>query len=119
MSKILNKVLNYLFPAKVIKKTPEQLAQEQIVEEAINKQKAKQKVAIDEHTKFLNMLLTTLVSRKYSSHLEMKTAYDVLNKKWKLRCRDVNSTSKDVNLNKNGFENCTRDFFTKIAKAPK
>lgn len=56
------------------------------------------------HDQTLADFLRTYFDRTYVSDSEMDVAYDVANRAWKKYCREVNSTSKYITLNKDAFE---------------
>jgi len=57
------------------------------------------------HTDTLNSYLKTYFSKQYESPEMMKLAFDTTNKKWLNLVREVNGTSKLINLKKDAFKN--------------
>lgn len=74
------------------------------IDDKIAREKVKQSVEVNVHTKVLNSFLHTYFTKSYSSNEEMNIAYEAANKKWKEYVRGVNSTSRTLNLDKHAFE---------------
>ena len=56
------------------------------------------------HEKFLNDLIFAHLGKPHNTHIEMQTSFDICDKKWRKYVRDINSTSKDISLNKTAFK---------------
>lgn len=72
-----------------------------------DKIKANTKVTEKDMAKYTQVMadyLKTFFSRKYKSDLDSQLAFDTINREWKQLCRAVNSTNKNLSLNKNEFE---------------
>ena len=63
---------------------------------------------MDKYTKIMADYLKTFFSRKYLSDMDSQLAFDTINREWKQLCRAVNSTNKNLSLNKNEFERQVR-----------
>lgn len=87
-----------------ISKVKEDLQKE--INTKIEKVKAEKMDKIKPHLKVLNDYLVTYFQTKYTTDLEIQTAYNLLNKKWIAYIKDVNSRSRTVtHLNKDTFKN--------------
>jgi len=73
------------------------------IDQKIKDNTKKQDELIKIHTEHLNSLLATLFSRTYESSMDMRIAYELLNKEWKKYCKEVNSTERLINLKHGAF----------------
>ena len=74
------------------------------IDDKIKARHKKQEALIDKHQAVLNGYLITYFKHKYANNEEMAIAYIEVNKLWVKYCRDINSTEKLINLNKNAFK---------------
>lgn len=68
---------------------------------AHSKQTQKEK---DKYTQVMADYLQTFFSRKYKSDMDSQLAFDTINREWKQLCRTVNSTNRNLSLDKKEFE---------------
>jgi hypothetical protein len=73
------------------------------IDSKIKRVQNKQQELADKYNQILNNYLKTYFSKKYSSQSEMAVAYSAADKEWKKLCREVNSTEKLININKDAF----------------
>jgi len=59
---------------------------------------------MDKYTQVMADYLQTFFSRKYKSDMDSQLAFDTINREWKQLCRKVNSTNRNLSLNKGEFE---------------
>lgn len=73
------------------------------IDHKIQSNKKQQDDLIKIHNEYLNSLLQTLFSRNYNSSMDMRIAYELLNKEWKKYCKEINSTERLINLKHGAF----------------
>ncbi|MES2592397.1 MAG: hypothetical protein V4608_10960 [Bacteroidota bacterium] len=74
------------------------------IDDKLKKRVKEQGVEIDKNTLLLNSYLRTYFSKQYETPELMRHAFDVTNKEWQKHCRNINSTSKLINLDKEAFK---------------
>lgn len=76
-----------------------------LITDELGKRRTKQVEETEKHNEVLNGYLRTYFSTHYNDTTEMALAFELSNKKWKRYCRDVNATSKLINVSKEAFSN--------------
>ena len=75
------------------------------IDDKLTKRKVAQGIAIDIHTQTLNNYLHTYFSKLQGlTPQQAILAYDIANRNWRKYVRNINSTNKLINLNKDAFE---------------
>ena len=107
------KWLKGLFSTKfIVPEVNKKLAQ--AIDDKIARKKVEAEKVRKEHDQILMEYLRTYFDKTYSCDEDMAYAYDVCNRGWKLHCKQVNMTSKVINLNKHAFENEAKAFIQRI-----
>lgn len=84
-----------------------------VIEDKINRVQKDQQVLIDKYSEFLNSYLRTYFSKQYDSQTQMAVAFNATNKEWQKLCRQVNSTEKLINIDKEAFKRQVKLVVTK------
>lgn len=87
------------------------------LDDKLRKRREEQQVLIQEHNEVLNSFLRTYFSKQYISNKEMAFAFSVSDRQWKRYVREVNSTTKLINLNKNDFKHRVMKTLSEIANS--
>lgn len=74
------------------------------IDDKLSKRVRAQNDAVDHYNRILNMHLRTYFSKQYESPELMQAAFNFTNKEWHKLARDVNSTNKLINLDKEAFK---------------
>lgn len=75
-----------------------------VVDDKLKAEHLKREEISQKYTDILNGYVRTYFLKKYETMSDMEIAFKAINKEWKKICREVNSTEKLLNLNKDAFQ---------------